>query len=82
MPRHPPNPPATPTRDFSRLGSLAVEQQVRPDAVDLSVLLPAFNESRNIVAIIEPLSDVTLNLKLCCRTSTVDGESRAGLPED
>jgi dolichol-phosphate mannosyltransferase len=43
-------------------GSLAVEQQLHPDAVDLSIVLPTFNESRNIVAVIQQLTDVLSGL--------------------
>jgi dolichol-phosphate mannosyltransferase len=36
-------------------GSLAVELEPFPDAIDLSVVLPTFNEARNIVAVVQEL---------------------------
>src|SRR5450432_1932903 len=43
-------------------GSLVVERELFPDAIDLSVVLPTFNESRNIAAVIQQLDAVLGNL--------------------
>jgi dolichol-phosphate mannosyltransferase len=43
-------------------GSLAVETELFPDAIDVSIVLPTFNESRNIVAVIQELDMVLGNL--------------------
>src|ERR1700722_13252891 len=45
------------------VGSLVLSQDPGPDAVDLSIVLPTFNESRNIVAVIEKLSSVLKRLQ-------------------
>jgi dolichol-phosphate mannosyltransferase len=39
-------------------GSLAVKQELFPDAIDLSIVLPTYNESRNIVAVLQALDEV------------------------
>jgi dolichol-phosphate mannosyltransferase len=39
-------------------GSLVIEREPFPDAIDLSIVLPTFNESRNIVAVIQELDEV------------------------
>ena len=39
-------------------GALTVAQQLPADAVDLSIVLPTFNEARNIAAVIQQLSHV------------------------
>jgi dolichol-phosphate mannosyltransferase len=51
-----------PTRQIELMlqsrGSLVVKQELFPDAIDVSIVLPTFNESRNIVAVIQALDEV------------------------
>jgi len=71
--------PSQPAKDAALVpqphGSLAVEQQLRPAAVDLSIVLPTFNESRNIVAAIQELSDVLRQLGISFEIVVVDDDS-------
>ena len=57
-------------------GFLTIEQQLSADAVDLSIVLPTFNESRNIIAVIEQLTAALGRLTaVSCEIIVVDDDS-------